>query len=99
MGPTAGLLRELLADLDGPVLQRLEGSIVPALLGPYPESDRSTRLYQELGYGLAGLAGVAQYMNGEGSQLNFYIGLNSTSLPPPPGSAAPRNAVNRWSLR
>jgi phospholipid/cholesterol/gamma-HCH transport system substrate-binding protein len=102
LAPTAGLLRELLGDLEGPVLQRLEGSIVPALLSPYTGTGRNTRLYQELGYGLAGLAGVSQYMNGEGSQLNFYIGLNGQSLPPPPGSAAPpvrRNAVNRRSLR
>jgi phospholipid/cholesterol/gamma-HCH transport system substrate-binding protein len=101
LAPSAGLLREFLGDLEGPVLQRLEGSIVPALLGPYTETGRNTRLYQELGYGLAGLAGVTQYMNPEGAQLNFYIGLNSTSLPPPPGGAAPPaggGGPDRWSL-
>jgi phospholipid/cholesterol/gamma-HCH transport system substrate-binding protein len=100
LAPTAGLLRELLGDLDGPVLQRLEGTIVPALLSPYAESGRSTKLYQELGFGLAGLAGVTQYLNSEGSQLNFHIGLDDTSVTPPAAApAARRPALNRWSLR
>jgi phospholipid/cholesterol/gamma-HCH transport system substrate-binding protein len=98
LAPTAGLLRELLADLDGPVLQRLEGTIVPALLSPYAETGRTTRLYQELGYGLAGLAGVVEYLNSEGSQMNFYIGLNGDSLPSPPVSPT-RHSANRRSLR
>jgi phospholipid/cholesterol/gamma-HCH transport system substrate-binding protein len=80
LAPTAGLLRQLLGDLDGPVLGRLSDSVVPALLGPYTATGRSTKVYEELGYFIAGFDGVASYVNNEGSQLNFYIGLNGGSL-------------------
>ena len=35
LAPTAGLLRQLLGDLEDPVLGRLRDHVVPALLGPY----------------------------------------------------------------
>ena len=53
---------------------------MPAVLGPYAGTGRTTRLYEELGYFVAGLDGVASYVNPEGSQLNFYIALNEDSL-------------------
>jgi len=80
LAPTAGMLRELLGDLEGPVLGRLSDRIVPAVLGPYTGTGRTTKLYEELGYFIAGLDGVASYVNSEGSQLNFYISLNEDSL-------------------
>jgi len=90
LAPTAGMLRQLLGDLDGPVLGRLSDRIVPAVLGPYTGTGRTTKLYEELGYFVAGLDGVASYVNSEGSQLNFYISLNddSLSLGAAPGRAA-----------
>jgi len=80
LAPTAALLHQLLGDLDDPVLGRLSDRIVPAVLGPYAGTGRTTRLYEELGYFLAGFDGVASYVNPEGSQLNFYIALNEDSL-------------------
>ncbi len=91
LAPTAGLLRQLLGDLEDPVLGRLSGQIVPAVLGPYTETGRTTKLYEELGNFLAGFDGGASFVNSEGSQLNFYIGLNedSLSLNGPTGAARP----------
>jgi phospholipid/cholesterol/gamma-HCH transport system substrate-binding protein len=91
LGPTAGLLRQLLTDLENPVLGRLRDSIVPAVLAPYTATGRATLLYQELGDFIAGFDGVASYVNNEGSQLNFYIGLDdeSVSLSAPISSTGP----------
>jgi phospholipid/cholesterol/gamma-HCH transport system substrate-binding protein len=80
LAPTAGLLRQLLGDLEDPVLGRLSGHIVPALLGPYTATGRSTKVYEELGHFVAGFDGVSSFVNSEGSQLNFYIGLSPDSL-------------------
>ncbi|HEY3238590.1 MAG TPA: mammalian cell entry protein, partial [Acidimicrobiia bacterium] len=83
LAPVAGLLRELLSDLDGAVLARLRDSIAPTVLGPYTETGRDTKLYEELGFFVAGFDGAASYLNNEGAQLNFNIGnsLDSISLP------------------
>jgi phospholipid/cholesterol/gamma-HCH transport system substrate-binding protein len=80
LAPTAQLLRQLLGDIDDPVVGRLSDRIVPAVLAPYTGTGRTTRLYEELGYFLAGFDGVASFVNNEGSQLNFYISLNEDSL-------------------
>jgi phospholipid/cholesterol/gamma-HCH transport system substrate-binding protein len=80
LAPTAGLLRQLLGDLEDPVLGRLSGQIVPAVLGPYTGTGRTTRLYEELGHFVAGFDGAASFVNSEGSQLNFYISLNEDSI-------------------
>jgi phospholipid/cholesterol/gamma-HCH transport system substrate-binding protein len=90
LAPTAGMLRQLLGDLEDPVLGRLSDRIVPAVLGPYAGTGRTTKLYEELGYFVAGLDGAASYVNSEGSQLNFYISLNedSLSLGTTPGGAS-----------
>jgi phospholipid/cholesterol/gamma-HCH transport system substrate-binding protein len=101
LAPTAGLLRQFLGDLDDPVLGRLSDHIVPAVLGPYTGTGRTTKLYEELGYFLAGLDGAASFVNPEGSQLNFYISLNEDSLSPTtPGAVRPSAAgPMRRSLR
>jgi phospholipid/cholesterol/gamma-HCH transport system substrate-binding protein len=101
LAPTAGLLRDLLGDLEDPVLGRLSGQIVPALLAPYTATGRTTKLYEELGYFVAGLDGAASYLNSEGSQLNFYISLNEDSLstkPPVTGRRSTAGSMRR-SLR
>ena len=90
LAPTAGLLRQLLGDLEDPVLGRLRDQVVPTLLGPYTATGRTTKVYEELGDFLAGFDGVASYVNSEGSQLNFHLGLNLDSLSlggPAPGAA------------
>lgn len=91
LAPTAGLLRQLLGDLEDPVLGRLRDHVVPALLGPYTATGRTTKVYEELGRFVAGFDGVSSFVNSEGSQLNFYIGLNgnSTNLGAPSTAAAP----------
>jgi len=92
LAPTAGLLRQLLGDLEDPVLGRLRDHIVPAVLGPYTATGRTTKVYEELGHFIAGFDGVSSYVNSEGSQLNFYIGLNGESISlgtPTAGAAAP----------
>jgi phospholipid/cholesterol/gamma-HCH transport system substrate-binding protein len=101
LAPTAGLLRQLLGDLEGPVLGRLSDHIVPALLAPYTATGRTTKLYEELGYFVAGLDGAASFVNSEGSQLNFYIGLNGDSVSlNTPGAGRPSAAgPMRRSLR
>ena len=83
LAPTAGLLRDLLSDLEGPVLGRLRDSVVPALVGNHTETGRDTLLYEELGYFLAGFGGGTSYLNPEGAQLNFNTGNNADSLSPP----------------
>ena len=80
LAPTAGLLRQLLEDLEDPVLGRLRDQIVPAVLGPYTATGRTTKVYEELGHFIAGFDGVSSFVNSEGSQLNFYIGLNGQSV-------------------
>lgn len=86
LGPTARLLRDLLADLDDPVLGRLADDIVPALLATNAGAAGDTRLYEELGYFVAGFAGAASYLDSmpsrwnEGSQLNFNIGFTCDSI-------------------
>jgi phospholipid/cholesterol/gamma-HCH transport system substrate-binding protein len=94
LAPSAAMLRQLLGDLEDPVLARLSGRIVPALLGPYTGTGRTTKLYEELGNFLAGLDGAASFVNSEGSQLNFYISLNedSLSLSGPVGAVLPASA-------
>jgi phospholipid/cholesterol/gamma-HCH transport system substrate-binding protein len=95
LAPTAALLRQLLGDLEDPVLGRLSDSVVPAVLGPYTGTGRTTKLYEELGQFVAGFDGVASFVNPEGSQLNFYIGLSpeSVTLNDGAGSARSRGAV------
>jgi phospholipid/cholesterol/gamma-HCH transport system substrate-binding protein len=88
LAPVAGLLRQLLTDVEGPdgrVLGRIRDSVVPTVLGPYTGTGRDTLLYQELGFFLAGFDGAASYLNSEGNQLNFHIGnsLDSISVGPP----------------
>ncbi len=94
LAPTAALLRQLLGDLEDPVLGRLSDKIIPAVLGPYTGTGRTTRVYEELGNFLAGLDGVSSFVNSEGSQLNFYISLNedSLSLSGPAGATRPAAA-------
>jgi phospholipid/cholesterol/gamma-HCH transport system substrate-binding protein len=91
LAPTAGLLRQMLGDLEDPVLGRLSDHIIPAVLGPYTGTGRTTKLYEELGNFVAGLDGAASFVNPEGSQLNFYISLNedSLSLTGPTGATRP----------
>ena len=72
------MLRRLLDDLDGPVLDRLNGQIVPAVLAP--EAGDRARLYEELAYFTAGLAGVLKYTDHSGASINFYIGDSPDSL-------------------
>ncbi|MEW6474466.1 MAG: MlaD family protein [Actinomycetota bacterium] len=91
LAPTAGLLRQLLGDLEDPVLGRLRDQIVPAVLAPYTGTGRDTRLYEELGHFLAGFDGVSSFVNPEGSQLNFYIGLNGDSISLGGTSTGPAN--------
>ena len=95
LGPTAALLRQLLGDLEDPVLGRLSDKIIPAVLGPYTGTGRTTKVYEELGNFVAGLDGVSSFVNSEGSQLNFYISLNedSLSLGGPTGAARPAAAA------
>jgi phospholipid/cholesterol/gamma-HCH transport system substrate-binding protein len=88
LAPTAGLLRDLLGDLEDPVIGRLRDQIVPALLAPYAATGRDTKLYEELGYFIAGFDGVSSFVNPEGSQLNFYISLNGDSVVLGGGSTA-----------
>jgi phospholipid/cholesterol/gamma-HCH transport system substrate-binding protein len=97
LAPAAGLLRQLLGDLEDPVLGRLRDSVVPALLGPYTATGRTTKVYEELGFFLAGFDGVSSFVNNEGSQLNFYIGLNggSVSGAPQPATAGPMRSSVR----
>lgn len=95
LAPTAALLRQLLGDLEDPVLGRLSDKIIPAVLGPYTGTGRTTKVYEELGNFLAGLDGVSSFVNSEGSQLNFYISLNedSLSLSGPTGATRPAAAT------
>ena len=95
LAPTAALLRQLLGDLEDPVLGRLSDKIIPAVLGPYTGTGRTTKVYEELGNFLAGLDGVSSFVNSEGSQLNFYISLNedSLSLSGPAGATRPAAAT------
>ena len=98
LAPTAGLLKQLLGDLEDPVLGRLRDHIVPAVLAPYTGTGRTTKLYEELGHFLAGFDGVSSFVNPEGSQLNFYVGLNgdSLSLSGPPTGAPATTAGPMW---
>ncbi len=87
LGPTAKLLRELLEDLDGPVLDRLNDAVIPTLLSGYGGTaptltTRATKLYEETAYFLAGLAGIAKYTDPSGAMVNFYVGNSEDSVSP-----------------
>jgi hypothetical protein len=69
------------------------------VLAPYTATGRDTRLYEELGYFIAGFDGVSSFVNPEGSQLNFYIGLNGDSLSLGGGSTVARPAAAGPMLR
>ena len=88
LAPTAALTRELLADLDGAVIDRLEGPVASAVLSPYQGS--SSKLYQELGYLTTGLAGILQYTDSNGAMLNFYNGFNGDSVSVPAAAPGPQ---------
>jgi phospholipid/cholesterol/gamma-HCH transport system substrate-binding protein len=79
--PTSALLRQLLDDLDGPVLDRLNRSVVPAVLSPTPGSPDA--LYEQIAYFQAGLAGVLKYTDRSGAAMNFYDGNSPQSISPP----------------
>ena len=81
--PTSALLRQLLDDLDGPVLDRLNGSVVPTVLAPTEGS--TTRLYEQIAYLQAGLAGVLKYTDRSGASMNFHVGNSPDSLSTPAG--------------
>jgi phospholipid/cholesterol/gamma-HCH transport system substrate-binding protein len=79
--PTAVLTRQVLTDLDGPVIGRLTGPVASTVLSP--SNGSQSKLYEELGYAVSGLAGVLQYTDPNGAMLNFYVGFNGASLSAP----------------
>jgi phospholipid/cholesterol/gamma-HCH transport system substrate-binding protein len=89
--PTSALVRRLLDDLDGPVLDRLNHSVVPALNAPTGGS--ATTLYEQLAYLQAGLAGVLKYTDHSGAAMNFYVGDSPDSLSVPGGPRPPAGRV------
>jgi phospholipid/cholesterol/gamma-HCH transport system substrate-binding protein len=99
LAPTSALLRQFLEDLDGPVLARLNDSVAPALMTR--SGERNTALYEETGYFLTGLDGIAKYTDPSGAMMNFYMGFSGDSLSPGPAaaSAAPRGSAPRWRMQ
>jgi phospholipid/cholesterol/gamma-HCH transport system substrate-binding protein len=79
--PTAALTRQFLTDLDSPVIGRLTGPVASTVLSP--SNGSQSKLYEELGYAVSGLAGVLQYTDPNGAMLNFYAGFNGASLSAP----------------
>jgi phospholipid/cholesterol/gamma-HCH transport system substrate-binding protein len=78
LAPTAVSGTALLRDVQGPVLDRVLNPIVPTLLRPYKGS--STAMYQEIGYMLSGLDGIAQMTDANGAMISFQPGVNLESL-------------------
>ncbi|HVW31855.1 MAG TPA: hypothetical protein VHL53_04890, partial [Acidimicrobiia bacterium] len=79
--PTVTETRQLLGDLDQPVIGRLTGPVAGTVLSPWEGSP--DKFYEELGYLTTGLAGVLQYTDPNGAMLNFYAGFNLSSVSAP----------------
>lgn len=65
-------------DVTGPVLDRVLDPIVPTLLANYQGSE--TRLYQELGYMIAGVGGASKTTDPNGAMLSFQPGVGLESV-------------------
>lgn len=76
--PTARVAEQVLADVDGPVLQRINDTVVPALLNPYTPSD--VPLYQVAAFLVAGLAGAVKYTDDGGPMVRAYPSVNDKAL-------------------
>ena len=91
--PTARLAERVLSNLDGPVLGRLNGDVIPTLLAPYqnpadPTLHTGSPLYKETAYAIAALAGVVKYTNANGAMVRVDLVFNEDSAagsPPLPG--------------
>lgn len=64
--------QHILGQLRGPVLRRLNNTLVPALNDSYRGEDEL--LYEEIAYMLTGLAGISQYTDSNGPAVSFQPG-------------------------
>jgi phospholipid/cholesterol/gamma-HCH transport system substrate-binding protein len=93
--PTVRSGTQVLGDIEGPVVDRLNQSVIPRLYGHY--GDSPSALYEELGYTVAGLDGVLKYIDDGGGMLRAYVAVDqdgsalSKGSPPP---RKPRSAVD-----
>lgn len=75
---------EVLADVDGPVVDRLRGPVLTTVLSPYRGK---TKFYEELGYMAAGLGSTAKMTDRNGASIAFHPGPGYETvggLPPLP---------------
>jgi phospholipid/cholesterol/gamma-HCH transport system substrate-binding protein len=74
LAPTTSSATSLLNDIRGPVIDRVLNPIIPALLRRHGGS--STPMYQEVGYMLSGLDGIAEMTDANGAMIDFNPGVN-----------------------
>ncbi|MCW2666472.1 MAG: mammalian cell entry protein [Frankiales bacterium] len=85
--PVVRQAEQVTEDVRGPVVDRLRGPVLKAVLSPYRGK---TPLYQELGYMFAGLAATAKMTDANGATLAFHPGPGTESVggvPPLPVDA------------
>jgi len=87
LAPTVDGATDVLHELDGPVLDRVNGPILGTILArwhgqwpKYPNGGDGNTFYQELGYMFAHIDQAVQYQNATAHLLGFQAGVGSTSL-------------------
>lgn len=78
LAPAAVSGTSLLGDVRGPVLDRILNPVIPTLLRPYRGSPKA--MYQEVGYMIAGLDGIAEMTDANGAMISFQPGINQQSV-------------------
>ena len=84
--PTAQNATETLANIKGPVLQRINGPITDMVLSPwhgsgaYKNNGSDHLFYQELGYLAAHTANLSKYRNKNGAMIGLALGVGVSSV-------------------
>lgn len=84
--PTAENGTELMKDLEGPVLDRVNGKVLDAVMspyrgtGPYRHTQGDNPLYQELAYMFAGLDNASKMTDRNGAAVGFQPGIGAGTI-------------------
>lgn len=84
--PTVVSGEQIVDDLEGPVLERLNDAVGPWLhkeydgVAPYAQTKSEKVMYQELAYTLANLHRAATKMDANGHAISLHAGINAESI-------------------
>ena len=84
--PTVRSGSQVLGDLEGPVLDRLNSNVIPAVNAPYGSAD--SVLYQDIAYAVTGLDGMLKYIDDGGPMVRAYAAFDQDGSAISTGSSA-----------